>query len=40
MSATKILLDQFDLHQALFNNALEDITNEESDTRMADHLNK
>jgi hypothetical protein len=39
MSAKKILLAQFDLHQVLFNNVLADINEEESNKSMASPMN-
>ncbi|MDR3694895.1 DinB family protein [Mucilaginibacter sp.] len=39
MSAKKVLLDQYDLHNVLYNNVLADITEEESDKCIADPMN-
>jgi len=39
MSAKKVLLDQYDLHNVLYNNVIADITNEESDKCIADPMN-
>jgi hypothetical protein len=39
MSAKKVLLDQFDLHNLLYNNVIADISNEESNKCVADPMN-
>lgn len=39
MSAKKVLLNQFDLHNVLYNNVIADISDEESNTYIADQMN-
>lgn len=39
MSAKKVLLDQFDLHNVLYNNVIADISDEESNRCVADPMN-
>jgi hypothetical protein len=39
MSSKKVLLDQYDLHQVLYNNVLADISDEESDKCITDPMN-
>lgn len=39
MSAKKVLLDQYDLHQVLFNNVIADISDEEANQTVADPMN-
>ncbi|MDB5131914.1 MAG: DinB superfamily protein [Mucilaginibacter sp.] len=39
MSAKKVLLDQFDLHNLLYNNVIADISDEESNKCVADSMN-
>jgi hypothetical protein len=39
MSTKRVLLDQFDLHNVLYNNVIADITDEESDKCVADPMN-
>ncbi len=39
MSAKKVLLDQYDLHNVLYNNVIADISDEESDKCIADPMN-
>jgi hypothetical protein len=39
MSAKKVLLDQFDLHNILYNNVIADISNDESNKCVADPMN-
>ncbi|WP_295666953.1 DinB family protein [uncultured Mucilaginibacter sp.] len=39
MSAKKVLLDQYDLHNVLYNNVIADINEEESDKCIADPMN-
>jgi hypothetical protein len=39
MSAKKVLLDQFDLHNVLYNNVIADISDEESDKCVTDPMN-
>ncbi len=39
MSAKKVLLDQFDLHNLLYNNVIADISDEESNKCIADPMN-
>jgi len=39
MSAKKVLLDQYDLHNVLYNNVIADISDEESNKSIADPMN-
>jgi len=39
MSAKKVLLDQYDLHNILYNNVIADISDEESNKSIADPMN-
>jgi hypothetical protein len=39
MSAKKVLLDQYDLHNVLYNNVIADISDEESNRSVADPMN-
>ncbi len=40
MSAKKLLLAQYDLHNVLYNNVIADISDEESNRVVAEHMNK